>query len=267
MAAPSLTYTITNGTTADATQVMQNLNDLLNGITDGTKDLSISALTCAGTLTANGHVNLGNSSADDLTITASLASTLAIKTTNSYDIGSSTIGLRALYFGANSQTVNIKASSSMSETWTLTLPTTNGSSGQALITDGSGVTSWHNLVSGTYTPTVSNGVNTSGHSAGLCNYSQSGLIVHVEGAADFVVTTGASDATIYVTVPVATANFSSASQGRGLGVAVRSGSNVAKGMWGRSVSGAQTIELGLEGGAVSDGQTVSAYFTFSYQVQ
>ena len=82
MAAPSLTYTLTNGTTADASQVQQNFSDLLNGITDGTKDLSISALTCAGTATLNGHVNLGNSSADDLSITASLASTLPIKTTN-----------------------------------------------------------------------------------------------------------------------------------------------------------------------------------------
>jgi hypothetical protein len=99
MPAPSLTYTLTNGSTADATQVMQDLNDLLNGITDGTKDLSISALTCAGTATLNGHVNLGNSSADDLTITASLASTLPIKTNTSYDIGGATLGLRKLYLG------------------------------------------------------------------------------------------------------------------------------------------------------------------------
>jgi hypothetical protein len=44
-------------------------------------------------------VNLGNSSADDLAVTASLASTLPIKTNNSYDIGSSTLGLRKLYLG------------------------------------------------------------------------------------------------------------------------------------------------------------------------
>ena len=45
MAAPSLTYTLTNGTAADASQVMQDLNDLLNGYTDGTKDLSVNRVT------------------------------------------------------------------------------------------------------------------------------------------------------------------------------------------------------------------------------
>jgi hypothetical protein len=99
MANPSYTYTLTNGTTADATQVMQDFNDILNGVTDGTKDLSISALTVAGTATLNGNINLGNASADDLTITASLASSLAIKTNNTYDIGSATLGLRKLYLG------------------------------------------------------------------------------------------------------------------------------------------------------------------------
>ncbi len=99
MAAPSLTYTLTNGTTADASQVMQNFNDLLNGITDATKDLSISALTVAGTATLNGNVALGNASGDDITHTGSLASSIPIKTTNTYDIGSADLGLRAVYFG------------------------------------------------------------------------------------------------------------------------------------------------------------------------
>tara|TARA_R110000868_G_scaffold9394_1_gene46898 strand:- start:1653 stop:2921 length:1269 start_codon:yes stop_codon:yes gene_type:complete len=163
MTSPSLTYTLTNGTTADASQVMQNFNDLLNGYTDGTKDLSISALTCAGTATLNGHVNLGNASADDLTITASLASSLPIKTTNSYDIGSSTLGLRAAYFGANSQTVNIKGSASMSATWTMTLPVSAGTSGYVLSTDGAGVTSWASYISSSlsqYNVNVGNSSNT-----------------------------------------------------------------------------------------------------------
>jgi hypothetical protein len=142
MAAPSLTYTLTNGQTADATQVMQNFNDLLNGITDGTKDLSISALTVAGTATLNGAINLGNASADDITVTGSLASTIPVKTTASYDIGSSTLGLRSIYIGANSQSVRLLGSASMSATWTLTLPVTAGTANYMLLTDGAGVTSW-----------------------------------------------------------------------------------------------------------------------------
>lgn len=147
MAAPSLTYTLTNGATADASQVMQNFNDLLNGITDGTKDLSISALTLAGTLTANGHVNIGNSSSDDLSITASLASTIPIKTTRTYNIGSADLGLATIYLGGNStHTVALSAAGSgLSGDVTFTLPVSNGTSGGYLKTNGSGATSWQDF--------------------------------------------------------------------------------------------------------------------------
>jgi hypothetical protein len=101
MAAPTLTYTLTNGQTADASQVMQNFNDLLNGITDGTKDLSISALTCAGAVTMNGNVTLGNASADTLTVTASLASDIVPSTTGTRSLGSSAIGFLGLYLAAS----------------------------------------------------------------------------------------------------------------------------------------------------------------------
>jgi hypothetical protein len=185
MPAPSLTYTLSNGSTADASQVMQNFNDIINGLTDGTKDLSISALTCAGNVSFQGNTTLGNASGDDVTFTGSLASTIPIKTTNSYDIGSSTKGLRVAYFGANSQTVGIKASSSMSETWDLTLPTTNGSVGQVLRTDGSGVTSWISPVT---------------------TFAQTGsyTITDTDGYTAILITTGASDRT--VTLPTAADN-------------------------------------------------------------
>lgn len=101
MAYPSYTYTLTNGTTADASQVMQDLNDILNGVTDGTKDLSIAALTVAGTATLNGNVAIGNASGDDLTVTASLASNLVPKTTGTYSLGSAAIGFLGLYLAAS----------------------------------------------------------------------------------------------------------------------------------------------------------------------
>ncbi len=102
MTAPSYTYALTNGNTADASQVTQNFNDILNGVTDGTKDLSISALTCAGTATFNGNVNIGNATADDLVITASLAGDIVPKTpSGTYNLGSATFGFLSLYLAAS----------------------------------------------------------------------------------------------------------------------------------------------------------------------
>lgn len=136
MAAPAYTYTLTNGTTADASQVMQDFNDILNGVTDGTKDLSINAITAAGTATFNGNVNIGNASGDDLTITASLASTIAIKATNTYNIGSATLGLAGIYFGTGStQTARVVAASSYAGALTYTLPDL-GTAGTFLFLEG-----------------------------------------------------------------------------------------------------------------------------------
>ncbi len=148
MASPAVTYSLSNGQVIDAAQLNQNFSDIINGITDATKDLSISALTCAGNVSFTGNTTIGNAAGDDLTITASLASTISIKTTASYNIGSSTLGLAGIYLGANSQTVRIVGSGSMSATWTLTLPVTAGTAGYRLITDGSGNTSWSNLSTG-----------------------------------------------------------------------------------------------------------------------
>lgn len=139
---PSVTYNFSNGSTADADAVDQNFTDIINGISDGTKDISVNSGTFAGNVSISGNTTLGNASSDTITFTGSMASTLPVGTTNSYDIGSSTLGLRAIYFGANSQTVNIKGSASMSATWTFTFPVSAGTSTYVLQTDGAGVTSW-----------------------------------------------------------------------------------------------------------------------------
>jgi hypothetical protein len=44
MTYPSYSYTLTNGSTADASKVQQNLNDVLNGISDGTKDNYVNSM-------------------------------------------------------------------------------------------------------------------------------------------------------------------------------------------------------------------------------
>ena len=143
MASISVTYTFTNGTTASASEVNQNFTDVINGTSDGTKDLNINALTTK-TLTANDGVVLGSSSADDLTINAALASSIPIKTQRSYNIGSADLGLGVVYFGGNStHTVAFSApSSGFSGDTTFSLPVSNGTANYALKTDGAGATAW-----------------------------------------------------------------------------------------------------------------------------
>lgn len=145
MGFPTVTYNFTNGTTADGTQVSQNFTDIINGVSDGTKNISISALTCAGSATLNGSVTLGDSSADLLVITASLNSTVTINTTTSYDIGSTTVGLRALYLGdAGSAARCTKLlGGTIASGWTLTLPTgVPAGAGFVLESTTGGATSW-----------------------------------------------------------------------------------------------------------------------------
>lgn len=141
MANISVSHTFVNSTTADASQVNTCFQDIISGTSDGTKDFSISALTVGGTLTANGNVTLGNASSDDLTVTASLASSLAIKTTATYNVGSSTLGLLSVYLGNSTFTTRLLSGASAS--WSMTLPATAGTARYRLETDGAGATSWH----------------------------------------------------------------------------------------------------------------------------
>lgn len=143
MPSPSVTYTFANSTTADATQVNQNFTDLINGMSDGTKDFSINALTVAGAATLNGNVALGNASGDDVTMTGSLASSIAVKTNATYNIGGATTGLLSVYIsGTASFTTRIQSAATAS--WTFTLPATAGTDGYVMKTDGSGNAAWYN---------------------------------------------------------------------------------------------------------------------------
>lgn len=124
MPSPTVTYTFTNSTVADADEVNTNFTDLINSLSDGTKDLSIAALTAAGAATFNGNVTLGNASSDDITFTGSIASTIPIKTTNTYNIGSSTLGLAGIYLGnaGGSTTIRLVSAASVSSSATYTIP-------------------------------------------------------------------------------------------------------------------------------------------------
>lgn len=97
MANISVTYSFTNGTTADASEVNTNFQNIINGLSDGSKDISVAAITAAGIFTANGAVNLGNATSDDLTITARIASDIDPKTAATNTLGDSTQTWLALY--------------------------------------------------------------------------------------------------------------------------------------------------------------------------
>mgnify|MGYP000871530643 FL=1 len=144
MAFISVSYTFTNGTTADAVEVNQNFADIIAGTLDGTKTFNIAALTVSGAATFNGAVALGNSQSDDITISGSIASSIPIKTTFTYDIGTASLGLRYIFLGsADSAARSTKiAGATIAADWTMTLPTGAGTDGYQLITNGSGVTSW-----------------------------------------------------------------------------------------------------------------------------
>src|SRR3990167_9323796 len=123
MANVAVTNTFSNGTTADGPQVNTNFTDIINGTSDGTKDFSINALTLAGAFTANGACTFGNASGDDLTFTGSLASSIPVKTNNSFDIGAATLALASVYLGAPSaRSTRIRAYQSLVASYTLTLP-------------------------------------------------------------------------------------------------------------------------------------------------
>lgn len=168
MAAPTLTYTLTNATNANANHVQTNLQDLLSAITDGTKDLTIGALvingditptgklvatlspkttntyalgttllrystvygvagdfsgavTVAGTATFNGAVTLGDATGDDLTATGRWASSLVPKTTNTYDLGTSSLRYANVYgvAGNFSGAMNVDGATTLNGTVTL----------------------------------------------------------------------------------------------------------------------------------------------------
>lgn len=144
MAFPSYTYTFTNGSTADATQVDQNFSDILNGISDTTKDISVKAITAAGTTTLSGDVTLGASTSNTITFNGKVGSSIPVGVNTSYDFGSATLGLRSVYIGGTS-TFTTRIMGAATASWTLTLPTTAGTGLFFLQTDGSGVTSWANI--------------------------------------------------------------------------------------------------------------------------
>jgi hypothetical protein len=142
MPAPSVTYTFTNGTTSDATQVNTNFTDILNCLSDGTCDLSVGTVTVAGAVTFNGAVTLGNATADDLTFNGNLASHITLKANATYNIGAANVGLLSIYLGNGTKSTRIMAGT-VGTSWTFTLPNDAPTiTGQTMVFDTNGTASF-----------------------------------------------------------------------------------------------------------------------------
>lgn len=191
MANPAVTYTFANSTTADASQVNTNFQDIIDSLTDGTKSLTIDALTCAGSATFNGAVTLGNGTPDDITWTGSLASTIPIKTTYSYDFGSSTIGLRSVYLGSSDSAARTTRiiGATVASSWTFTLPTAVPSAAKSVMTfDTSGTASFeHRSIATTVSKTNSDSPYTvlATDQVILCNATSGAITVNLPAAASY----------------------------------------------------------------------------------
>lgn len=91
--------------------------------------------------------------------------TLVSDTNNTDDLGSSSITWKRLYLktgliiqesGAGTDAVTIQSPAALAASYTLTLPTTDGNSGEILSTDGSGVLSWTSTLTGAATIALDN---------------------------------------------------------------------------------------------------------------
>lgn len=144
--------TLTLGVATSATGAIA-----LTGATSGTATITAQATagtptltlpTTSGTLVSTASSPLAiDATTGAISITGSAGQVLAGATpaftaTPTLGVASTTSGSLTFARSAVSYTVTLQSSDVATETWTLTLPTTNGSSGQALITDGNGVTSW-----------------------------------------------------------------------------------------------------------------------------
>ena len=128
MANISVTNTFVNGNTLDATQVNQNFSDIINGTSDGTRDITVATIN-TGSLVTTGDVTFGNATGDNVTVTGSLASTINIKTNSLYDLGDATHGLASLFIGGTS-TFTTKLTSAATASYTLQFPATAPAAGK-----------------------------------------------------------------------------------------------------------------------------------------
>jgi hypothetical protein len=115
--------------------------------------------------------------------------------------------------------------------------------------------------SGTYTPTLTNGVNVAASTAFACQYMRVGNVVTVSGQVNIDPTLATTYTQLEMTIPVAS-NFTSGRECGGTGVTIPgSGLNATAAMYANTTTKAVTL-----GASFPDPANQAIYFVFVYQV-
>jgi len=143
MAFPSVTYTFSNGSVADASEVNTNFTNIIDCLSDGTKDLSVNAGTFGGNVAMNANVDLGNATSDTITCTGTFDSDLIPNADSTYDLGSSSAKWAEIHGVACTLTGNLTV-----DTDTLFVDSTNDKVGINQSSPSSYYTTYNDLVVG-----------------------------------------------------------------------------------------------------------------------
>ena len=164
MPAPSVTNTFSNGTTADATEVNTNFNDLVLALSDGTKDITVLSLSTVGDLTVAGDSTIGNSIADSLIVNAAIGSDL-LPTTATYNLGGASNAFAALFLdqgATDGGSINFNSSTSTNLKASTDGATLTGTGITSLVGSFKNfIHSWVNFAANTGTPVITDSFNVS----------------------------------------------------------------------------------------------------------
>lgn len=120
------------------------------------------------------------------------------------------------------------------------------------------------IASGTYTPTVSAGLNTSARTPSVCQWMRVGNVVTVSGMVTVTITANSATTSIAVTLPIASAITSS---NEASGTCYFSPNGAVAGFAGAAALAGTVVSLGGGiSGATSAGATQFLYFNFTYVI-
>ena len=100
MAYPSVPNSFTDGETIDAGRHNENYAAIVNGLSDGTKDINVGSCTMAGNLTVAGNTVLGDSSGDTVSFSGTLATDIMPTADATYSLGSASYSWKKVVVGS-----------------------------------------------------------------------------------------------------------------------------------------------------------------------